>query len=107
MRCGMFCAEHWRMDPMIQMTEATLSDPARPSQSARAPAKIAPTKEPAGIEAVMPPCWTESGSLKYSRYCSEPIQADMEEISKPKIMPPMVPRAARTVECIHQYGISR
>lgn len=104
---------------MIQMTEASLMMPRRPRRSQTQPAQREPTKLPADMEAVMPPCCIESGWSKKSRYWSLPVKAQrnqdmsivygwdqaevhiptqalMEETSKPKRAPPIVPKAAKT-----------
>lgn len=49
---------------MIQMALATHRAPFRPQWSEIHPAAMAPTKEPADMEAVMPPCSVEPGLLK-------------------------------------------
>lgn len=59
---------------MIQMTEASLRMPRRPRRSQSQPAHMEPTKLPADMEAVMPPCCAESGWPKNSRYWSLPVQ---------------------------------
>lgn len=58
------------------------------------PATRAPTREPPDMGAVMPPWTVDDGWLKKSMKDSTPIQAHMELTSKPKSMPPMVPKAA-------------
>lgn len=48
----------------------------------------APTREPAGMAAVMPPCRYERGELKYLLYAVVPSTPDMLEISNPNRAPP-------------------
>lgn len=62
---------------MTQMTDASLRAPRRPRRSQSHPAQMDPTKLPADMEAVMPPCSDELGLLKYSRYWSLPARGDM------------------------------
>lgn len=49
---------------MTHMTEAILRIPRRPRRSHNQPAQIDPTKLPADMDAVMPPCSDELGLLK-------------------------------------------
>lgn len=96
MRCATFWADACNAAPTTNTTDAILSDPRRPNLSARVPATSAPTRDPADMEAVIPPCKVESGWPKYSRYCVDPIQALIELMSNPNNIPPMVPKAAKT-----------
>lgn len=66
-------------------------------------------KLPALMDAVMPPCVSESGCPKYSRYWSLPIQADMLETSKPNKAPPIVPleRGQQILEAHKELGCAR
>lgn len=55
---------HIKVDPTIQMTQATKSESLRPNRSLTKVEKMEPNREPPAMLAVIPPCRTEFGLWK-------------------------------------------
>uniref|UniRef100_A0A0L0NS94 Uncharacterized protein n=1 Tax=Candidozyma auris TaxID=498019 RepID=A0A0L0NS94_CANAR len=73
--------------PIIHNQAQIINDALRPKGSDTNDEAKEPKKEPSDMEAVMKPCISEPGWLKYRRYAFWSKNADMDEMSKPNIKP--------------------
>lgn len=76
--------------PQSHHRQANIIESLLPYLFETGPAIMEPTTDPAARAEPMAPWVAPAGLLKKSLYCFVPIIADIDEISKPNNMPPMV-----------------
>src|SRR4051812_37901388 len=76
--------------PASHQRHANMIESRRPILLEIGPAMMEPMIEPAASDEPIAPWTIPAGLLKYVLYCSVPMIADMDEISKPNNIPPTV-----------------
>lgn len=87
--CALFCEELWMAAPTHHKNEHKSNDALLPNGSDTNDEERDPKMDPSDMAAVMKPCMVDPGLWKYFKYGSCEMNAEIDEMSKPNIIPEM------------------